>query len=122
MRLVAFRVGTLCPRQATTCLAEARPSLVGSIPWTFGLTERAAHVDDDFQLISPITDVETIARGRGIRDLQQLQRLYGRGNWRKQKGIADVRLPNGEIFRAEIHWYEAHGIGRRRLKVKSRLD
>ena len=79
-------------------------------------------MDDDFELISPIANVETIARGRGIRDLPQLQRLYGRGNWRKQKGVAEVRLSTGEAFRAEVHWYEAHGIGRRRLKVKSRLD
>ena len=79
-------------------------------------------MDDDFELISPIANVEIIARGRGIRDLPQLQRLYGRGNWRKQKGVAEVRLSTGEVFRAEVHWYEAHGIGRRRLKVKSRLD
>ena len=69
----------------------------------------------DFEIIGNITAVEQIASGRGIRDPRRLQRLYGKGRWRKLKGIAAVRLLDGTIHRAEVHWYEAHGIGRRSL-------
>ena len=69
----------------------------------------------DFEIIGNITAVEQIASGRGIRDRRRLQRLYGKGRWRKLKGIAAVRLLDGTIHRAEVHWYEAHGIGRRSL-------
>lgn len=62
--------------------------------------------------------VETIATGRGIYILPRLNRLYGKGNWRKLKGVAAVRLPDGTITEAEIHWFEAHGIGKRRMKIK----
>ena len=75
-----------------------------------------------FEVIGDITEVETIATGRSIREFSQLQERYGRGRWRKLKGIANVELFDGTIRRAEIHWYEAHGIGRRRLKIKSFLD
>jgi hypothetical protein len=59
-----------------------------------------------------------IARGSGIRELARLRRRYGQGRWRKRKGYAEVRLWNGEILCAELHWYEATGIGRRELKIK----
>jgi hypothetical protein len=73
----------------------------------------------DFELLSDITDVETIAVGNRIHDLDRLQRDYGRGRWRKLKGTALVRLlKSGRVRQAEVHWYEAHGIGRRDLKVK----
>jgi hypothetical protein len=75
-----------------------------------------------FEIIGPITEIQIIARGRGIRDLTRLQKKYGRGNWRKLKGQATIRLENGNLRRAEIHWYEAHGIGRRRFKIKLFLD
>jgi hypothetical protein len=71
-----------------------------------------------FEIVGAITDVETIASGRSIRQLPRLRRRHGRGRWRKLKGIATVRLASGELRRAEIHWYEAHGIGRVRLKIK----
>jgi hypothetical protein len=74
-----------------------------------------------FELLSPISAIEPIAVGRGIRDLSRIQRLYGRGKWRKLKGIALIREDDGQIYRAEIHWYEASGIGRRELKVKDYL-
>ena len=74
------------------------------------------------QLLSPITQIETIAVGHGIRDLRRLIKSYGFGRWRKRKGIATVEMKNGEIHRAEIHWYEANGIGRREVKVKRKLD
>jgi hypothetical protein len=72
----------------------------------------------DFELLGPIRDPETIATGRGIRELKRIRRRYGRGRWRKRKGTATVRLLDGTVHRAEIHWYEAHGIGRREMKIK----
>lgn len=76
----------------------------------------------DFEILGDITVLETIATGRGIRDLRRLQRSYGKGRWRKMKGSARVRLRNGELRLAEIHWYEAHGIGKREFKRKGYLD
>lgn len=75
-----------------------------------------------FELLSEITDVETIARGTGVRDRARLRRIYGQGNWRKLRGIAQVRLASGRVRLAELHWYEAHGIGRKELKRKRYLD
>ena len=74
------------------------------------------------RVIGPITRIETIASGHGIRILARLNENFGFGRWRKLKGIATVELSNGEIHRAEIHWYEANGIGRRAFKVKKVLD
>jgi hypothetical protein len=76
----------------------------------------------DVEIVGDITVVETIARGRGIRDLKRLRKSYGKGQWRKVKGIARVRLPSGRIRLAEPRWYEAHGIGKRELKRKRYLD
>ena len=76
----------------------------------------------DFERVGDLTDIETIAAGRAIRDRQRLQRLYGKGYWRKMKGSARIRLRNGRIRLAEIHWYEAHGIGKKELKRKRYLD
>ncbi len=76
----------------------------------------------DAEIVGEITAIDTIAVGRAIRELQRIQKLYGRGRWRKMKGIALVRVPSGRIRIAEIHWYEAHGIGRRELKRKRYLD
>lgn len=75
-----------------------------------------------FELIGKIIDVETIAAGSSIRDLARLKKMYGAGRWRKLKGRGRVRLPDGTICEAELHWYEAHGIGRRELKVKDLLE
>ena len=72
----------------------------------------------DFELSGPIRKIETIATSGGIRELRRLTRRYGKGRWRKRKGIAKVRLLDGTIHTAEIHWYEAHGIGRRETKLK----
>lgn len=76
----------------------------------------------DVEIIGDITIVETIARGHGIRDLKRLRRSYGKGQWRKLKGVARVRLPSGRIRLAELHWYEAHGIGKKEMKRKRYLD
>ena len=75
-----------------------------------------------FEIVGEITEIETIAVGKGIRDLQRLRRLYGRGRWRKLKGVALVRLRSGRIRKAELHWYEAHGIGRKEIKRKRYAD
>ncbi len=72
----------------------------------------------DFEIISDITNVEVIAAGTGVRDRARLQKQYGRGKWRKLGSIAQVQLPNGMIRLAEIHWYEAHGIGKKEFKLK----
>ena len=76
----------------------------------------------DFQLLEPLRQIETIAQGAGIRELSRLRRTYGPGRWRKRKGVARVRLGDGAVRHAEIHWYEAHGIGRHELKIKRYLD
>jgi len=67
----------------------------------------------NFAILDRLTEIETIARGSGIRDLPRLIRIYGRGNWRKRKGVARIRLSTGRVRIAELHWYEAHGIGRK---------
>lgn len=76
----------------------------------------------DFTVIGAITDIETFAVGRGIRERRRLQRRFGKGRWRKRKGRARVRLADGTIRDAEVHWYEATGIGRKELKIKRYLD
>jgi hypothetical protein len=72
----------------------------------------------DFEIIGDITNIETIAVGTGIRDRARLQKKYGKGKWRKLKGVAQIRLPDATIHLAEIHWYEAHGIGKKEFKLK----
>jgi hypothetical protein len=76
----------------------------------------------EFELLSEITDIDTIARGIGVRDRARLRRIYGPGNWRKRKGVARIRLASGRVRLAELHWYEAHGIGKKELKRKRYLD
>jgi len=76
----------------------------------------------DFEIVGEITVVETIAVGKGIRDLKRLRRNYGKGRWRKMKGTARIRLTSGRTRLAELHWYEAHGIGKKEIKRKRYLD
>ena len=75
-----------------------------------------------FKIQGDISSIETISTGSGIREIARLRKIYGRGRWRKRKGIADVRLDDGTTARAEIHWYEASGIGRREFKIKYFID
>jgi len=75
-------------------------------------------MNSGFKILSEIKDIETIASGRGVYIRRHLERTYGRGRWRKMKGIATVELADGTICEAEIHWYEAHGIGRKDFKIK----
>jgi len=72
----------------------------------------------DFELIGEIINVETIAVGSSIHVLKRLRRFYGTGRWRKLKGIAKVKLPDGTICKAEVHWYEASNVGRKEIKIK----
>jgi len=75
-----------------------------------------------FEIRGEITGQETFAIGRAIRELPRLRKLYGKGRWRKRKGIADVKLPNGTIRKAELHWYEAFGMGKKEFKIKRFVD
>jgi hypothetical protein len=89
-------------RSTTTAVQNGHASL---IPWTL-------------RSLARYRDVATIASGRAIRELRRLRRRYGKGRWRKRKGWASVRLLDGTVHRAELHWYEAHGVGRREMKIK----
>jgi hypothetical protein len=75
-----------------------------------------------FEIVGFISDVEVIAAGPSIRIRSCLRKAYGQGRWRKMKGTATVRLANGALRRVELHWYEAHGIGKKDLKIKRYLD
>jgi hypothetical protein len=74
-----------------------------------------------FEILDDITDVETFAVGSAIREIARLRKLYGKGRWRKRKGIARIRLDDGSAHLAELHWYEATGIGRKEFKIKCLL-
>jgi hypothetical protein len=76
----------------------------------------------DFHLLGDVRDIEPIAANLSIRERNNLKVRFGGRRWRKLKGVALVRFPNGEVHRAELHWYEAHGVGRRKMKVKRVLD
>ena len=75
-----------------------------------------------FEIVGKISNIEVIAVGNSIRDIARLREQFGAGRWRKLKGIAFVRLVNGRIRKVELHWYEAHGIGKRKIKIKRYLD
>jgi hypothetical protein len=75
-----------------------------------------------FEVIGEITDIETIAVGSSIREIARLRKQFGVGRWRKLKGVATVRLASGRIRKVELHWYEAHGIGKKKIKIKRYLS
>jgi hypothetical protein len=75
-----------------------------------------------FEIISEITEIEPVAVRTSIRKLARLRKQYGPGRWRKLKGVAMIRLRNGRVRKAELHWYEAHGIGKKEIKRKRYLD
>ena len=96
---------------------------IGSALWQFAKPSDAWHAAAmNFVLIGAIQEIETIGYGHGVRELRRLNRQYGRARWRKLKGCGNVRLDDGSIRLAEIHWYEAHGRGRKELKIKRYLD
>jgi hypothetical protein len=76
----------------------------------------------NFEILGEIINIQTIAVGNSIREIARLRKIYGAGRWRKKKGIATVRLPDTTICKAEVHWYEAHGIGKKEIKIKRILD
>jgi hypothetical protein len=76
----------------------------------------------DFSIIGEITKIETFAVGKKIRELARLRKQYGRGRWRKRKGVARVQLADGTVRVAEIYWYEATGIGKKEFKIKRYLQ
>ncbi len=80
------------------------------------------NMGEDFELLSDLSAIEIIAVNLSVREHNKLKSQFGGHRWRKLKGVASVRFPNGEIHKAEIHWYEAHGIGRRKMKVKYILE
>jgi hypothetical protein len=121
--------------------ANGRRPKTSAKNWTPSSTPRCAHSrecwrDDgrlrgrhalqspvqDFEILGEVSEVEPMAIGTGIRDLARLRRLYGKGRWRKMKGVARIRLNDGRVRLAELHWYEAHGIGRKEFKRKRNLD
>jgi hypothetical protein len=75
-----------------------------------------------FEIVGSMENAETFATGNAIREIKRLRRAYGKGRWRKRKGIAHIRFENGSLRRAEIHWYEATGIGKKEFKIKHFLD
>jgi len=75
-----------------------------------------------FEMIGKIREIETFAIGTSIREIKRLRKRFGAGRWRKRKGFATVRLSDGTIHEAELHWYEAHGIGKKEIKIKHLLD
>ena len=75
-----------------------------------------------FEVVGKIEDIETIAVGGRIRDIMRIRRQFGPGRWRKLKGVARVRLAGGAMRKAEVHWYEAHGVGRKKMKIKRFLS
>ncbi|MBV9571046.1 MAG: hypothetical protein JO056_07390 [Alphaproteobacteria bacterium] len=76
----------------------------------------------NFEIVGEISQAQTMATGSSIREIARLQKIYGRGRWRKRKGIGRVRLDDGSLCLAEIHWYEASGIGRKEFKIKALLE
>lgn len=84
--------------------------------------KRKLQMPEKFKVIGSISNVETFAVSHSIRDLTRLNRMYGRGRWRKRKGVATIELSNGNIRLAELHWYEAHSIGKREMRRKRFLD
>lgn len=74
-----------------------------------------------FEVVGEISHIQTIAAGTAIRQLARLRKLYGPGRWRRMKGEAFIRLASGQLRRAELHWYEAHGVGKRNMKLKRYL-
>ncbi len=75
----------------------------------------------DFEIVGALRGIETLASGSAIRELRRLRKVYGRGRWRKLKGLATIQLRNGSTREVELHWYEAHGIGRKEFKIKRLL-
>lgn len=115
----------LADRSAQGCCAEALRDRTAPGAYRPGLDGPPDLGEDRgvrFELVGAIEQIETIAAGPGVKVRSFLRKTYGRGRWRKLKGVAIVRLPNGKLRRVELHWYEAHGIGKRDIKIKRYVD
>ena len=110
----------ITPNNALQPTCERRTRLSADVSWSLDAASSSLSDSDsmDFRIVGRIRDVEPVAVGRRIRELRRLQRSYGRGRWRKMKGRAMVELGDGTIRQAEVHWYEAHGIGKKEFKLK----
>jgi len=94
----------------------------GPAPWTEAQHgSRYTRPGVQFEIVGEIRVLDTIASGHGVRSRRRLVRQYGRGKWRKMKGVAKIRLPDGTMIEAELHWYEAHGIGKKEIKFKKAI-
>jgi len=89
---------------------------------TLRVSRSGSEMRENFEIIGRIEEIQTIGVGSAIREIRRLRKAFGHGRWRKLKGVAMVRLEDGTIHRVELHWYESHGIGRRKLKIKDYLD
>ena len=116
----AVRSDTPRPNKLVRGLA-AHQRCVSLLP-IYVQTSSSGCLMEPFEIVSEITEIETIAVENSIRDLARLRKHYGQGRWRKLKGVAMIRLRNGRVREAELHWYEAHGIGRKETKRKRYLD
>lgn len=75
------------------------------------------------EILSPITEIETVTEGKRIRILKYLKKRYGGQHWKKKKRVALVKDPySGLPRRAEVHWFEAHGVGKVEIKRKRWLE
>lgn len=106
---------------AAVAAARAVGLVKSVLLYTLRLPPRRRAMPDAFAIVGPIEDIAVIAVGARVRCRGQLMKLHGPGRWRKMKGIAVVRLPSGRLRLAELHWYEAHGIGRVEIKRKRYL-
>jgi len=88
----------------------------------FAISYIRKYLDLNFEIISDITNIESIAVGNSIREVERLRKTYGSGRWRKLKGIATILLNDGTVCTDELHWYEAHGIGKKEIKIKRILS
>ena len=115
-----WRLTTRCNPSATAI--RQRPRVSANVSWLARAWVLRQNRWVKFDVVGTIAKVETIAAGPSVKVRSFLNKTYGRGRWRKLKGIAMVRLPNGNLRQVELHWYEAHGIGRRDFKIKGYLD
>ena len=99
-------------------LREVSERSAPSSDWVAHASLLSVDVWESFEIVEPLRRIELIASGEEIRDLVYLEERFGSGNWRKLKGLATVQLEDGTMHEAEIHWYEAHGVGKRWVKIK----
>jgi hypothetical protein len=115
---------TYLPSERVAAAGGCKAPRLNPGPWGTrdGLKLEGVKILLHFEIIGEIERIETVAIGGAIRDIMRLQKQYGPGRWRKLKGFALVRLQSGKVRQAEVHWYEDHGVGRKKMKIKRFLD